>query len=343
MEKKTYSFQKKDKERNKLHEVIPLNFPYAIDFFVSNACNFKCFYCLQSDDKNGHEYFEKGTMMSLETFCACVDQIKKRGKLKVLTMSGTGEPLINPHIVEMVEYAVKNEVADSVEIVTNGALLNHKLSEGLANAGLSRLRISLQGLDSQAYQEVSKVNLDWNRMCDKIKYFYSVRKNTILYIKVMDFMIKDEKMRKKFYNEFEPYCDQINVENLVPLYNDIDYSYSNSDFGYTLYNTKAVNCQICTRPFFHCAIEYDGSMIPCCILPAPVIYGNAAVDFDEGWNGSTRTDFLIDMLKKNKGSYRACRECKDSIYRTRQTDILDGYEDELIKRLERNRNEHRDI
>lgn len=338
MENKKYSFKEKESERKQLHEIVPLKMPFAMDFFVSNACNFKCFYCLQSNTGNGHEYFQKGSMMTFETFKRCIDNISAAGKLKILTMSGTGEPLLNPAIVEMVQYAVDMEVADSVEIVSNGALLTHEMSEKLAKAGLGRLRISLQGLNSRAYKEVSGIVLDFEKLKEEIRYFYKVRKNSILYIKVMDFMVKEEADRKRFYDDFENYCDEINIENLVPLYEDIDYSVSGSDFKYSLYNTAASECRICTRPFFHCAVEWDGSMIPCCILPAPIVYGNAAEDFNEGWNGKKRTGFLISLLKGNQHNYKACSTCSDSKYRTRETDILDGHEEELINRLERKEN-----
>ncbi len=330
---KKYSFKKKEKERKRLYEIVPLKFPFAMDFFVSNACNFKCFYCLQSNDINGQEYYEKGSMMKLDIFKKCVDNIVRAGKLKVLTMSGTGEPLLNPDIVEMVKYAVDKGAADSVEIVSNGALLTHELSERLADAGLGRLRISLQGLNAEDYKKVSNINLDYGKLKEELHYFYRVRKSTLLYIKVMDFMVKGEAARKQFYDDFSDYCDEINVENLVPLYEDIDYSVSDSEFKYSLYNTEASNCKICTRPFFHCAVEYDGSMIPCCILPAPIVYGNAAEDFENGWNGARRTDFLINLLQEKQQYYRACSTCSDSKYRTRETDILDGHEMELIHRL----------
>lgn len=334
MEKKLYSFQNENKKRAMLYEVLPLKFPFALDFFVSNACNFRCFYCLQAEKQHQAAYFKKGSMMTFDTFKACVDNICKEGKLKILTMSGTGEPLMNPDIVKMVKYAVTSGVADSIEIVSNGSLLTHTLSKQLAEAGLSKLRISLQGLSNKEYKERSNVDLDYEELKEQIHYFYQVRKQTTLYVKVMDFMVNEAERKEKFFADYESYCDQISIESLVPLYDTIDYSVSGSSFNSSLYGTQTQNCKVCTRPFFHCAVEYDGSMIPCCILPPSIVYGNAAEDFAQGWNGKKRASFLLDLLKGQKKKYQTCASCTDSVYRTRETDILDEHIDELIERFE---------
>lgn len=334
MNAEKYSFQKEENKRKQLWEIIPLEFPFALDFMVSHVCNFKCFYCLQAERDGGTCVTKKGKQMSFEVFKKCIDHISRQGKLKVLTMSGLGEPLVNKDIVNMVKYAVDSQVADSVEIVTNASLLTNELSEKLVEAGLNRLRVSLQGLSSKEYKNVSGVNLDYDKLRSNIRYFYSIREKTILYIKVMDFMVKDAAIKKKFYDDFSEYCDQINIENLVPLYKELDFSVAGSKFDKSLYGGVMLPCKVCTRPFFHCAIDYDGAMLPCCILPEPIVYGNAAENFDEGWNGKVRIEFLLDMLKENTYKYKTCSTCVDARYRTRETDILDHHLEELIKKFE---------
>lgn len=43
--------EKKKKSREKLADVLPLMHPYAINFNISNICNFKCFYCAHGGGK----------------------------------------------------------------------------------------------------------------------------------------------------------------------------------------------------------------------------------------------------------------------------------------------------
>ncbi|MGP1408476.1 radical SAM protein, partial [Selenomonas sp.] len=43
--------------------------------------------------------------------------------LKVLHFAGLGEPLLHPRIADMVRYAKEKNIAQTVDIVSNGALL----------------------------------------------------------------------------------------------------------------------------------------------------------------------------------------------------------------------------
>jgi len=62
---------------------------------------------------------------------------------------------LHKDIAKMVEYAVKMNVAEAVDIVTNGLLLEPDLSDKLIAAGLSKLRVSIQGVTSGKYEEIS--------------------------------------------------------------------------------------------------------------------------------------------------------------------------------------------
>lgn len=47
------------------------------------------------------------------------------------------------------------------ECITNGSLLKPARSDAIADSGLDRLKISLQGLDAASYQEMSQVKIDF--------------------------------------------------------------------------------------------------------------------------------------------------------------------------------------
>jgi len=57
--------------------------------------------------------------------------------------------LINKDIPVMVKMAKDAEIAERVEIISNGSLLDKTMSDRLIEAGLDTLRISLQGLNSK--------------------------------------------------------------------------------------------------------------------------------------------------------------------------------------------------
>jgi len=61
--------------------------------------------------------------MSMETYGKFIHQMKKfPDKLKMLCLMGQGEPLINKDIPVMVKMAKDAEIAERVEIISNGSL-----------------------------------------------------------------------------------------------------------------------------------------------------------------------------------------------------------------------------
>ena len=141
-------------ERKKLKDVIPLRTPYAVYFFPTNLCNFRCGYCAHSAGQKSceKEYGLKAEHMPFATFQRAVRQMGNfPDRFKVINLSGQGEPLLNPAIVDMVRYAKEADVAKRIEIITNASLLSHELSDALISAGLDCIRISLQGMTDEMY------------------------------------------------------------------------------------------------------------------------------------------------------------------------------------------------
>lgn len=66
-----------------------------------------------------------------------------------------GEPLMYPQIVELVEGLSVNSHVRTVSMQTNGTLLNKKLIDKLAAAGLSRINISIESLDPELAKRIA--------------------------------------------------------------------------------------------------------------------------------------------------------------------------------------------
>src|SRR5574344_1450806 len=145
-------------KRVELYKQLPLITPFAVHIFPTYKCNFKCNYCIQA-----MSYFElekkgfKKDVMSFDTYKKAIDDIKQYDdKLKALIFAGHGEPLLHKDIVAMVKYAKEKDIANRIEITTNGVLLKKEISDGLIDAGLDRLKISIQGTTKEKYQDIAQ-------------------------------------------------------------------------------------------------------------------------------------------------------------------------------------------
>lgn len=321
-------------ERTMLSKVIPLDTPYTITFFPIYACNFKCNYCIHSLSELKKKNLSDKIAMDFKLYKKCIDDISIfPQKIRVIHFIGYGEPLLHKDIAKMVEYAVKKNVADKVDIVTNGVLLNDKLSNDLIDAGLSSLRISVQGVSAEKYYEISGTKIDFQKFVDNIRYFYERRGNTKLHIKAIDNIVQDSD-KEKFFDIFGEICDTIALEQLVPVVKDVEYSGDSikNNFNKNTLGNDITSSEICPQPFYFMQINPDGKCVPCCNSDFPIILGdcnsNALSDI---WNSKEYNDFRKLQLMKSKNLNPVCSKCQQYKYSMFSEEVLDNDADKLIE------------
>ena len=128
-----------------LAAVLP-DLPDELQVEVTGACNLRCRMCLV---RYAPAVGRKQGALDFEQFLALVDSLPK---IRKLTLQGLGEPLLSPHLLEMVRYAVRRGAA--VGFNTNGVLLDAAIANELIDAGLSWLHVSLDGATEATYQDV---------------------------------------------------------------------------------------------------------------------------------------------------------------------------------------------
>lgn len=119
--------------------------PYYVQFEVTTYCNLACYMCVRN------EVIKHPRHLSLADFQRLFAQIQPRH----LTLSGAGEPLLNPDLVAMIAHAAQHGA--STMIPTNGTLLRKaELARGLVEAGLNTLKISLDAATARTYQAIRR-------------------------------------------------------------------------------------------------------------------------------------------------------------------------------------------
>jgi len=321
-----------DNRRIALHEKLPLEAPLSLHVFPSYYCNFRCSYCLHSlSEEKLHKLSFKKQFMEFETYRKAIDSLEGFGStLKALVFAGHGEPLMHKDIAAMVAYAKKNKVAERVEIVTNASLLHEPLSEKLIEAGLDRLRISIQGVSMQKYRDISGIDIDFEKLVKKISYFHSLRKATEVYIKIIDIAIEDESEKNKFYELFAPLSDTATIEYTIPFIPELNYN-TLSALSARCKQGHQRSSHICSMPFYMLVVEPNGAVLPCCSAEIPLIYGTVQKNsLCEMWNSEVRRSFL-QMQLVDRTVNRVCRRCSVPAYGLQEGDYLDDHVEKLIR------------
>lgn len=320
--------------RHELNEVIPLQTPYTVFLDPSNLCNFKCKFCATHSSNESH--IVKKQNMNFGLYKKIIDDISEfPDKIKVLRLTGTGEPTINKKLPEMIKYAKQKNVADFIEIVTNGSLLNPELNRKLVDSGIDRIRISVEALNENDYKEIAGVDINFKDFINNIDDLYKNKGNCNIYIKTVDSAIKSKEDKKFFYKLFGDKCDQMFIDNVIPLWSDFDEINKFFDIKNNgLHGQQVQNIRVCPFIFYSFVINSDGSITCCCAdWKHEFILGNVKdKSVKEIWNSRELRKFWIDMLKGNKDKYHMCKKCLYPVYDC--NDNIDNYAEDILKKFE---------
>lgn len=115
---------------------------------LTAKCNFKCTYCYSPDVKSPEAVPHEFMIRLVRLFATQgVDKVRLTG----------GEPLIHPQIVE-IAHAVKATPGIKHLALTTNALLLHRYLNGLIDAGLDSINLSLDTLVPAKFAFISKVD-----------------------------------------------------------------------------------------------------------------------------------------------------------------------------------------
>ncbi|MDR1592218.1 MAG: radical SAM protein [Prevotellaceae bacterium] len=326
-----------NENRVRLADVVPLDYPYAFYVYPTNRCNFKCNYCLHALDKETlkSRYDIDDTDLSLNTFEVALNGLKEDGrKLKSVIFVGQGEPLLNRDLPAMISLTMRSGITEHAEVITNGSLLTPDVSDKLISAGLSILKISVQGVTTEKYKSVCGVGLSINKLISNIEYYYSHKlPNQQMYIKTMDVAL-DDGDEQLFFDMFNPISDRIHIENVKPVYDGVAYKENPSAVVESRYGDIHRPRKVCPPCFFQITIFPDGGVCHCETIYKPQHLGNVnEKTMLEMWRSEKVKDFWRGMLKYGKDHFPGCAACCAPDDCSRPEDTLDDDAMQILTRM----------
>ncbi len=288
--------------------------PWAASIEPTTSCNLRCPECptgMQSLTRT------KGSM-NMDVFRKILDKLSP--DLIHLTLYFQGEPMLNPDFFEMVKLARKHRIM--VATSTNGHFLNDSNVMEIIDSGLSRLVISMDGIDQQTYEKY-RVKGDLQTVTDGIKRL--VRAKTLLrsaspFIELQFIVMRQNEHQVEQMREFAKQSGvnklslktaqvyNFDSENLIiPTLKSMS-RYSKTSDGKWMMAKKIRNR--CHRIWSSLVITWDGKVVPCC-------YDKDA-DHQTGdllneklttlWKNQLYTNFRKQVLK-NRSETEICRNC----------------------------------
>ena len=123
---------------------------------VTDRCNFRCTYCMPKEVFNSsYVFLQRSRLLTFEEIERLVRIFVDLGVVK-LRLTG-GEPLLRRGVEDLVGRLAQVPGVEDICLTTNGSLLTREAAARLAEAGLGRVTISLDGLDNEVFQRLSDV------------------------------------------------------------------------------------------------------------------------------------------------------------------------------------------
>ena len=117
---------------------------------VTDRCDFRCVYCMTED----MTFLPRKQILSLEELYDVARAFTEMG-VKKIRLTG-GEPMVRSDVMSLIERLGALPGLEELLLTTNGAQLE-KYAEPLRKAGVNRVNISIDSLDSERFTRISRV------------------------------------------------------------------------------------------------------------------------------------------------------------------------------------------
>ncbi len=307
---KIESKELRGKDRANLVDVLPLQQPWTIFIDPSGLCNLKCTFCPTGIPELAKK--RPSGIMNLEVFKKIVDGCKDfKNKIKQFNIYKDGEPLLNPHFIDMVKYLKNADIADRIWTKTNGIRLTPDINTQLVDSGLDMIGISVKQLSPDGYVKVAGVKVDYQKFLVNLQDLYSKRGEVKIFISIADTLLTEDE-RVKFFADFEAVSDYITIEGLH------NWTFSSNERDFRLGTDNSLDGTplqwklVCPLPMYTLAFNYNGTVSVCNDdwEHKTVIGDITKQTVSEIWNSPERYEFVKMHLEGRRFENSACATCQ---------------------------------
>jgi pyruvate-formate lyase-activating enzyme len=243
-----------NKKNNSARELRPLFADTRMSIEITNICNHKCVFC------PAHSLTKRQRRFIDDTLCRRILIEGFDLGVRELTFHILGEPLLNPHLIEYVEYA-NNIGYTYIYLTTNGSLATPDKIDALIMSGIHSIKFSVNAAKRESYAKIHGVD-NFDKVKENIMYCNKARekykKNITIYIScVLTNETKSE------------------IQELKSCFGDIVDSmafYAAINRGGLMKNSESINNDLniqsdtmCFQPFNAVCVSAEGFLSPCCM------------------------------------------------------------------------------
>ena len=290
--------------------------PGALLIDITNRCNAKCVWCPNPD-------LTHVGAMDMDVYRKIIDDYGSRGG--VVTFGTFGEPLMDKHMKERIEYLKRYPKIHKIEVLTNGFFLNDKMVPLLVEHGVG-VDISLDELDKQTFEDVKKMSFDVVR--DNIVNFLEINSKASrpvpVNIRIKTLKTVEETLAQELFkiiashdcsvvlnsiddNIISNWAGKLDKEAFIK-----EYEISSPDkTRYTHKRFNQTNVAPCTQLWKWMVVYWDGNVVLCCadMFSRSIVGDLKSNSITEIWNGPDLKKLRGQMVNRQRFEVPICQDC----------------------------------
>jgi len=132
---------------------------------VTDRCSFRCVYCMPREIYDDHQYLPRSEILTYDEIVTVAAAAAGLG-VRRIRLTG-GEPLLRRDLATLVGKLASIDSIEDIAATTNGQFLVNQ-AVGLAEAGLNRVTVSLDGIDDAVVRRLIDTDVSVQAVLDGI-------------------------------------------------------------------------------------------------------------------------------------------------------------------------------
>jgi len=231
--------------------------PENVQIQTVTGCNGRCVFCPNGKTQRK---IPMGRQMNGKLFRSVADQCLALG-VRRFTLYLMNEPLLDRKLPERIAYiSARINKPQYTKITTHGGLLTEDMARRLLDAGLDKLKISVQSINPETYRHI--MNLPLERTLKNIDRFLGFKEKGGYRRPRLEIVTVDSIQTRDELPEIRRYWQERKIKlHIEPVENRIDHR----EIRETAVGTgRLVPFTWCRRLTEQVFVLYDGRMVLCC-------------------------------------------------------------------------------
>lgn len=270
--------------------------PFSLSFETASVCNLQCPECMAGQGK----VMRNRKLMEPELAHKLLELHRKEAFYCNLYFQG--EPFLHPEIFSIIRLAGEKKYYSVIS--TNGHFLDEKNCQKIIDSGLSRLIVSLDGIEQQSYEAYRKGG-KLEKVASGIQRLSAMKKQSKSPYPFLVVQFLVNKTNEHQLEEVTAYVKKLGADKLdfksMQIYTEAgkkEFTPDNSRYNRYSDNIKRETTPAgCFRLWSHMVVTSDGDWVPCCYdkIPEYAIRGSEELS-NKVWKSPSMQDFRKALL-----------------------------------------------